>query len=278
LLIRGVLIALSGFLFIFAPGVPMGLLRRYGRGFPREVLYWGMGIWLAALLPTYFLQSLIRQLVQGGGSVITSIQAGPTAYALSLVNTVLAAVLLVGGMAFYLWRKRLPEAERTEGGLTLGFGVGLISQVFTGLSLVGAGFRLTYGDTSEPGLAALANSPMLDLAVGLLAMILFRIALLTVSGVVGILVIRSIHGAGRLFWLAAGTYAAFSWLIVAAQLALGGENPATILAGQASLLTSGVTAAYYLAATALAYRWLREALSTDAVGSGGRGETSRRGN
>ncbi len=277
MLIRGILIALSGFLFIFAPGVPMGLLRRYGGGFPRELLYWGMGIWLAALVPTYFLQSLIRQLVQGGGSVMPSIQAGPTAYTLSLVNAALAAILLVGGMGFYLRRKRLPEAERMEGGLTLGFGVGLIAQVFTGLSLVGAGFRLTYGDTTEAGLAALADSPMLDLAVGLLAMILFRIALLTVSGVVGILSVRSVSGAPRLFWLAAGTYAAFSWLIVAAQLALGGENPATILAGQASLLTSAVTAVYYFAATALAFRWLRAALSADAAGSGGGGRTSRRG-
>jgi hypothetical protein len=46
----------------------MGLLRRYGRGFPRELLYWGMGIWLVTLVPTYFLQSLVRQVVQGGGS------------------------------------------------------------------------------------------------------------------------------------------------------------------------------------------------------------------
>jgi hypothetical protein len=272
------LIALSGFLFIFAPGVPMGVLRRYGGGFPRKLLYWGMGIWLVALIPTYFLQSLVRQMVQGGGSVITTIQAEPTTYVLSLVNAALAAVLLVGGMAIYLRRKRLPEADRAEGGLTLGFGVGLIAQVFTGLSLVGAGFRLAYGDTTEAGLSTLAGSPMADLTVGLLAMILFRIALLMVSGVVGILIARSVSGEGRLFWLAAATYAVFSWLIVAAQLALGGENPATILAGQASLLTSTVTAVYYLAAAVVAYRWLRKTLSTAAAGSGGPGKTARRRN
>lgn len=277
MLIRGVLIALSGFLFIFAPGVPMGLLRRYGRGFPRELLYWGMGIWLVTLVPTYFLQSLVRQVVQGGGSVITDFQAEPSTYGLTLVNAVLAALLLAGGMAIYLRRKKLPDPERIEGGLTLGFGVGLIAQVFTGLSLVGAGFRLTFGDTTDAGLSALANAAMLDLMVGLLAMVLFRIALLTVSGVVGILVVRSVSGAPRQFWLAAGIYAGFSWVIVAAQLAIGGENPATIMAGQASLLTSTVTVAYYLAAIALAYGWLRRALASDPAGAGAADRRLRRG-
>jgi len=277
LLIRGVLIALSGFLFIFAPGVPMGLLRRFGRGFPRELLYWGMGIWMVALIPTYFLQSLVRQAVQGGGSIITAFQAEPATYALSLVNAVLAALLLVVGMAVYLRRKKLSEAERDEGGLTMGFGVGLIAQVFTGLSLVGAGFRLAYGDTADPGLRQLANSPMLDLLVGLLAMVLFRVALLTVSGVVGILIARSVGGSRRFFWLAAGIYAGFSWLIVAAQLAIGGENPGAILAGQASLLTSAVTVVYYLAAIALAYAWLQRTLTDDTLATAPSARPSRRG-
>jgi len=277
LLIRGVLIALSGFLFIFAPGVPMGLLRRFGRGFPRELLYWGMGIWMVALIPTYFLQSLVRQAVQGGGSIITAFQAEPATYALSLVNAVLAALLLVVGMAVYLRRKKLSEAERDEGGLTMGFGVGLIAQVFTGLSLVGAGFRLAYGDTADPGLQQLANSPVLDLLVGLLAMVLFRVALLTVSGVVGILIARSVGGSRRFFWLAAGIYAGFSWLIVAAQLAIGGENPGAILAGQASLLTSAVTVVYYLAAIALAYAWLQRTLTDDTLATAPSARPSRRG-
>ncbi|OGO09888.1 MAG: hypothetical protein A2Z66_07440 [Chloroflexi bacterium RBG_13_66_10] len=271
------LIALSGFLFIFAPGVPMGLLRRFGRSFPRELLYWGMGIWMVALIPTYFLQSLVRQAVQGGGSIITAFQAEPATYALSLVNALLAALLLAVGMAIYLRRKRLPEAERDEGGLTMGFGVGLIAQVFTGLSLVGAGFRLAYGDTGDPGLRQLANSPMLDLLVGLLAMVLFRVALLTVSGVVGILIARSVGGSRRFFWLAAGIYAGFSWLIVAAQLAIGGENPGAILAGQASLLTSAVTVVYYLAAIALAYAWLQRRLTDDTLATAPSARPSRRG-
>jgi hypothetical protein len=266
LLIRGVLIALSGFLFIFAPGLPMGLLRRFGRGFPREFLYWGMGIWLVVLIPTYFLQSLVRQFVQGAGSMTTVFQAEPSTYGMTLIQAVLAALLLVGGMAIYLRRKRLPEKDRIEGGLTLGFGVGLVAQVFTGISLIGAGFRLVYGDTSDATLASLAHSPILDLLIGLLAMVLFRIALLTVSGVVGILVVRAVGGMPRTFWLAAAVHALFSWVIVAAQLAIGGENAGAILAGQASLLTSAVTVAYYLAATALGYAWLQRTLTQDPPG------------
>jgi hypothetical protein len=264
LLARGILIALSGFLFVFAPGVPMGLLRRYGHIFPREFLYWGMGIWLVVLVPTYFLQSLVRQFAQGAGPA-TAFEVGPGTYMLSLVNAVLAAVLLVAAMAIYLRRKRLPEEERIEGGLTLGIGVGLIAQVFTGISLIGAGFRLVYGDTTDATLAALAHSPILDLLLGLLAMILFRIALLTVSGVVGILVVRAVSGKGSAFWMGAAVYAGFSWVILAVQLAIGGENPGAILAGQTRLLTSALTVAYYVAWIALAYLMLRRQLAAESV-------------
>ncbi len=276
MIIRGVLIALSGFLFIFAPGVPMGLLRRFGRGFPRELLYWGMGIWLVVLIPTYFLQSLVRQMVEGPGSPVTSFQAEPLTYALSLVNAALAALLLAGGMAIYLRRRPLEGPQRDEGGLTLGFGVGLIAQVFTGLSLVGAGFRLVYGDTADAGLRELASAPMLGLMVALLAMVLFRAALLIVSGVVGVLIARSARGPARSFWLAAGIYAGFSWLIVAAQLLIGGENPGAILAGQASLLTSAVTVVYYLVAIALAFGWLQRTLSGAPPASAAAGQPPRR--
>ncbi len=276
MLLRGILVALSGFLFIFAPGVPMGMLRRYGRGFPREHLYWGMGIWLVALIPTYFLQSLVRQAVQGAGSTAVTAAGQPSTAILSLVTPLFAALLLVGGMALYLRRKRLPEDERTEAGLTLGFGAGLIAQVFRGLEFVGGGLRLAYGGAGDPGLTPLAQSPMLDLIVALLAEILFRIAFLTVSGVVGILVARAVSGSPRSFWLAAAVYAAFSWVMVATQLVMGGENPGATLAGQASLITSAVTAIYYILAAALAYLWLQRRLTAEAPAAPVRGKRGRR--
>ena len=61
--VRGLLIALSGFLFIFSPGLPMGLLTRRGPALKPDLIYWGIGLWLLMLLPSFFLQSLLRQAV-----------------------------------------------------------------------------------------------------------------------------------------------------------------------------------------------------------------------
>jgi len=260
LLIRGLLVALSGFLFIFAPGLPMGLLRRYGRGFPREFLYWGMGICLVVSFLTALIQSMVRQSIQGIGSTAVATAGEPSTIALSLVTPALMALLLAAGMAIYSRRKTLAEEERTEAGLTLGFGAGLIVQVFRGLDFVGAGLRLAYEGAGDPGLAPLANPPMLNLVVGLLAEILFRIAVMTVSGVVGILVVRSLSGSGRLFWLGVATYAVFSWPILAAQLAMGGGAGQALLESS-SLLASALTVVYHLIVIALAYRWLQRTLT-----------------
>jgi hypothetical protein len=274
LLIRGILIALSGFLFIFAPGVPMGLLRRYGRGFPREFLYWGMGICVVASFLAALIQSLIRQSIQGIGSTAVAGAGEPSTIVLSLVAPALLAVLLAGGMAIYSRRKTLAEEELTEAGLTLGFGAGLIVQVFRGLDFVGAGLRLAYEGAGDPGLAHLANLPLVDLLVGLLAEILFRIAVMTVCGVVGILVVRSLSGSGRLFWLGAATFAAFSWPIVVAQLAMGSGAGAVPLESS-SLLASASTAVYHLLVIALAYHWLQRQLARDAAADSGRVRRAR---
>lgn len=274
MLLRGLIVALSGFLFIFAPGVPMGMLRRYGRGFPREHLYWGMGIWLVTLLPTYFLQSLLRQAIQGAGPTAAG---QPGTVTLSLAAPILAALLVVGAMTLYMRWKALPEDERTEAGLTLGLGAGLIAQVFRGLDFVGGGLRLAYEGAGDPGLAPLANAPMLDLIVALLAEILFRVAFLTVSGVVGILVARAVGGSRRSFWLAAAVYAAFSALIVVIQLAIGGGIPGATLAGQAGLITSAVTATYFVLVAGLAYQWIRRRLVAEAPAAPVRGKRTVRG-
>jgi hypothetical protein len=270
LLIRGVLIALSGFLFIFAPGVPMGLLRRYGGGFPREQLYWGMGIWLVLTYVALLLQSLVRPVIQGAGATAGTV-------AMSLIGPILAALLVVGVMTLYLRWKGPAEDGRTEAGLTLGLGAGLIAQVFRGLDFVGGGLRLAYEGAGDPGLAPLAQAPMLDLIVALLAEILFRVAFLTVCGVVGILVARAVGGSRRSFWLAAAIYAGFSMLTVAIQLAVGGGIPGTILAGRAGLITSAVTAVFFVAAAVLAFSWIRRRLTADMPAAPARGRQAGRG-
>jgi hypothetical protein len=122
---------------------------------------------------------------------------------------------------------------------------------------------MAYGDTGA-GLADMAGAPMFDLILSLLALVLYRVALLTVCGAVGLLLARAVAGPLRLFWLAAGIHAAFHWLIIAAQLAIGFEDPGAILLGRVSLLASGVAVVYYLAATALAYLWLRRSLTAAA--------------
>ncbi len=277
MVLRGILVALSGFLFIFAPGVPMGMLRRFGRSFPREHLYWGMGIWLVSLLPTYFLQSLLRQAIQGPGAAAAAGIDLPSTALLSLVAPILAALIVVGGMLLYLRWKAPPADGRIEAGLTLGLGAGLIAQVFRGLDFVGGGMRLAYEGAGDPGLAPLAHAPMLDLITALLAEILFRVAFLTVCGVVGILVARAAGDSPRSFWLAAACYAAFSMLIVVIQLAVGGGIPGATLAGQAGLITSAMSAVYFVVTAGLAYAWIRGRLLAAAAAAPVPGKQARRG-
>ncbi len=257
MLVRGLLVAASGFLFIFAPGLPIRLLSHGGRPIVRRFVYWGMAIWLVALLPAQFFQSLLRQIARSDQA--PALAGTPADYLLTLASTLLAAAFLEGilYLALRLHRRRQETANLRPSGLSLGFGVGLIAQVFTGLSLVSAGFRLAFGDTTGPTLQALAEAPIVALASGLLAMVLFRLALLVVSAALGLLLARAAEGEPRFLWLAIALGAAFNWAILALQLLLGSEQPGLMLAGRVSLVTSLVAVAYYSLAFGLAYRWLQ---------------------
>jgi hypothetical protein len=101
----------------------------------------------------------------------------------------------------------------------------------------------------------------LDLLLSLVPLILFRPALLVVSAVQGVLVGRAIEDGKYFFWLAVLVNVAFSWGILALQLAFGAENPGQVLLGVASPLTSIVTIVYYVLAFFLAYRWLLSQLA-----------------
>lgn len=252
---RGLLIALAGFLFIFIPGLPMRLLARPGGTAPRAPLYWGMLIWVVTLLVGLFFQSLLRQAVQPEGAQPMS--GGPADLTLALIGALLQAFFLEMGTYWMLRRTRAQTSDRGTAGLILGYGVGIIYQVFTGLALVGAGFRLVFGDTSEATLAALAASPMLDLLLGLAAMVLFRLALLVVRGTLGVLVGEAAAGQGRLLWLAMALDAAFVWVILVLQALAGGERPGQILAGQVDAMTGALSVVYYLVVFLVAYRWLK---------------------
>lgn len=255
MLLRGLAVAASGFLFIFSPGLPIGLLARRGLPLKRDLLYWGAGLWLVMLLPSLFIQSLLRQILwrgQGPGNISGQL----VDYPFTLLAAFITAVIVQGAMLLLLRRKRLDSNALPSSGLSLGFGVGLIAQIFTGLSLVGAGFRLVYGDTSTPTLASLAQMGYLSLILGLLPLILFRPALLVVSAVQGVLVGRALRERAYFFWLAVLIGTLFTWLILALEMALGSQNPGQVLLGVTDPRTSLVAILYYGLAFGLAFRWL----------------------
>jgi hypothetical protein len=253
MLLHGLIIVVGGFLFIFSPGVPLGLLARRSPVFNRELIYWGIGLFLVALLPSLFIQSLLRQFLAGDPG--RSLSGGPAGYFLTLLGALLTALILQAALLLLL-RRRRGEAALEPDGLALGCGVGLVAQVFTGLALVGAGFRLIFGDVSGPLLASLAQASIPDLALGLLPLIFYRPALLAASAVQGVLVARSLREGALFFWLAVLVGALFAWLMLALQLALGVENPGQFTLGIAQPLPALAAMVYYLVALWLGLRWL----------------------
>lgn len=261
MILRGLAVAASGFLFIFSPGLPLGLLARRSPSFRRDLIYWGIGLWIVMLPPSLFLQSLLRQALVGQAPR-PDLGDRPLDYALALLGALPAAILVQGAMALVLRRQKSPAEALQPNGLALGFGVGLIAQLFTGLGLVGAGFGLMFGDLTSPIVAPLAQASAADLLLGLIPLVLFRPALLVVSAVQGVLVGQSLDARkGRFFLLAVLVGVLFAWAILAAQLALGVENPGQVTVGEMDPLAAGTAIAYYLLAFILAYRWLEARLA-----------------
>jgi len=140
----------------------------------------------------------------------------------------------------------------------------VITQIFTGLSLIGAGAGLMFqgfGMQTVPGtvqsgtIEMISSANFLSLLAALLSMIFYRMALLTISSVQGYLVAGSLKGKAARFWSALLVAVAFSWVIFFVQWALGTENPGQIL-GITSPFISLVSIAYYAIVFYLGYRWL----------------------
>ena len=265
---KGLLVVISGFLFIFASGVPMRLIARFRPNYKREGIYWGVGIWIIVFFISTFMQNVIRKIVSGGvnNEPITS----PWPF---LLGAVLTTLFVQIGMLIFLKKYRKQGEEVISGGLALGFGIGLIAQVFTGMILItagagvllqGFGVKLPVGIIQEVTLDLISKESLFGLIAALLSLILFRVALLTVCAAQGYLVADSMLGRKRLFWFALLGYSAFTWLVFLLQILLGEENPGQVSLGLTSPLTSIVSAAYYLAVCILGYRWLSGELhSTD---------------
>jgi len=260
---KGLLAIVGGFIFIFSPGIPMRLFSRFRPDYNRTYLYWGIGFWIIAFLASSFLQSLARQIVTGG-QVSGLPQYRVHEFGISLAGALLTAILMQIGMTWMLRRNMDKDKDLSGNGLALGFGVGMIAQVFTGLVLIGAGIRLVFGNTAEMNLQEIASQSTIGIFLAVASLILFRMALLGISAIQGYLVSRSIHGQKANFWLAAGLAAGFAWLGLLLQALAGERNPGQITLGQTSLAGSLVSLSYYLVIFILAYRWLSRELEREA--------------
>ena len=264
---KGLLVLLSGFLFIFSSGIPMRLISRYKPDYRREGLYWGVGIWIIAFLLSTFLQNLIRQIATGGTQ--PAAQQNPFTY---LLGAVITTLLVQTGMLIYLNNRRKKESDLAGEGLALGFGIGLIAQIFTGMILIaagvgvvfqGVGLNLNLGQIQSATIEVISGESLVELFFALLSLVFFRIALLTVTAAQGYLVAKSIAERRIWFWAALLIYTAFTWVIFFLQMLLGDPNAGQVSLGMTSLLSSMVTALYYIAVFLLGTRWLSGQLQSE---------------
>lgn len=248
LILRGLLVALGGFVFIFLPGVLISALARRNLRVGTDLLLWGMGVLVITLFPALFLTSLLRIMIFGERVPETGML-----YLFALLGSLISATFLEWGKYFLLRWRNIPSPSLLESGILVGLGVGLLTNIFQGISLVGAGFRLALGDTTLPGLATIASQPWAELLVGLVALNVYRIALVAISACTGALVaLALIHQQQRRLWLAVLISAVTAWSYNAIGLALE-EN---------SLAANLVVLVYEAVLAALALSWLIQQIST----------------
>jgi hypothetical protein len=242
LVVRGLVVALGGFAFVFLPGAVIAVLTRRDLRFETTLLLWGMGLLVVTLFPAYFVTSLLRMIVLGERT------PGPTGQmVVALLGSVLAALFLEGGQYLLLRWRRIPEDDLFNSGVMIGLGIGLLTNVFQGLGLIGSGMRLLFGDTSTPDLAAIAAQAWPALLTNLLALNVYRIALVAIGAALGGLVARAlITTRARWLWLAVALGAAATWSYTAIGLSLGSD----------SLAGSVVVIVYEGLLAALALFWL----------------------
>ena len=169
---------------------------------------------------------------------------GGMLYAFLLLGSLMAAIFLEGGKYLFLRWRQISIDKLLGSGILLGLGVGLLTNIYQGISLVGAGFRLVLGDTSTPDLARIASQPWFDLVMGLFALNVYRIALVAMSAVLGGLVAHAlVKGQQRWLWLAVIINTVYAWSYSAIGLALGNDN---LIANVIVFIYQGILAALSL--------------------------------
>jgi hypothetical protein len=242
LIIRGLTVAFGGFAFIFLPGIIVSILTRRGLRFDANLLLWGMGVLVITLFPAYFLTNLLGLILFGESAPQPAMQ-----HLFALVGSLIVAFFLEGGKYLLLRWRRASLPNLLGSGILLGLGIGLLTNIFQGISMVGAGFRLAFGDTSTSDLAKIAAQTWGELLAGLLALNVYRIALVAISALLGWLVAQAlISKRRRWFWLAVGISAVTAWSYNAIGLAL--ENQ--------TLIANIVILIYQAGLAALALYWL----------------------
>ncbi len=225
LILRGLVLTTGGFLFIFLPGLIISLLTRRSLRFDTNQLLWGMGVMVVTLFPAMFLTSILRVLLLGN-----QVAGLAALLQFALLGSLIEAFFLEGGIYLLMRWRHVPPEKLAGTGILLGFGVGLLINVFQGFSLVGAGIRLAFGDVSMPDLARVASQSWTDLLASLMAMNVYRIALVAVSAVLGALVARALLTTRKgWFWLAVAFNTALAWSYTAIGLVLGTESLAANL-------------------------------------------------
>lgn len=235
LILRGLIVALGGFVFIFLPGAFISILARRNLRLETNLLLWGMGVLVVTLFPAIFLTSLLRMMIFG-----ERVLEGGLLYTFLFLGSLIAAVFLEGGKYLLLRLRQIPITKLLGCGIMLGIGVGLLTNVYQGISLVGAGFRLALGDTSTPDLAKIASQAWFDLIMGLAALNVYRIALVAISAALGGLVAHAlIERRQRWLWLAVLINAVSAWSYSAIGQALGNDS---LVANIIVLLYQGILA------------------------------------
>jgi len=277
--LRAFLVIVSGFIFIFSPGLPMNLISRYNPDYKRNLVYWGIGGWFIATFFSLFINNILNGIFYAG-SDLSGFSAQPLDFGYifisSLISSTLLGLLMRGILknrikieAFFIRifnslrskNKEVVEQDKSSDllpdGLALGFGAGLIAQVFTGISMVGAGFQVLFGNTAgNDTVKGIVNNDFGMILFSLITPILFRIALLVVSAIQGVLTAKSLQGEKGRFWLGVLSTVIFTSLLLIIQIFMGEPNPGNMSIGKTSTTVSIVSGIYYLAAFILGYVWL----------------------
>jgi hypothetical protein len=179
---------------------------------------------------------------------------GPAGFLLAMLGELLIALLIVGFLYLALRLNRPPEEEFTKDSIYLGFGSALLDQVFVGLTLIGAGLPVIFGDTSSPITGDLSGSPFGTLVLFFAALIAVRAALPIVWGIMGYFTGQALKRQFRFFVLAVLIYLLLKGVLRGLLMIL--NLPGDLTTGDIDPLGSLVWLTYYTLILILGYRWL----------------------